>query len=54
MTVIIHEIDVEATRDAEHEGGGEGEPRPTEARPQQALIDLLELNQERRDRLAID
>lgn len=54
MAVIISEIEAEVSGEAAPESGGAGEPRPAEALPQQALLDLLELSQERKDRLASD
>ena len=54
MAVVIDEMvaNVEAT--PQHDGAGEGEPRPSENQDKQSMISLLELLQERRDRLAID
>ncbi len=54
MAVVIDEMvaNVEAT--PQHNGAGEGEPRPTEDQEKQSMINLLELLQERRARLATD
>ena len=53
MSVIIEELNAEV-ENGEREGGGADAARPTEGPSQQALIDLLELSQERKDRLAVD
>lgn len=54
MGVVIEEIEANVVRDTVHEGGGEGEPRPGAGDKEQSMIDLLELMQERKARLAID
>lgn len=54
MAVVIDEIVANVETAPQHDGGGEGEPRPTEDQEKQSMINLLELLQERRGRLAID
>lgn len=54
MSVIIEEINAEVESNQHHEGGGEGEARPTENQQKQSVLDLLELTQERKARLVID
>lgn len=54
MTVIIEEMQAEVDSRSPHEGGGEGETRPAEGQQQQSIIDLMELTQERKARLATD
>jgi hypothetical protein len=55
MTVHIDEITAEVVDSSQHhDGGGEGEARPTETQQQHSIIDLLELTQERKARLVID
>jgi len=53
MSVIIEEINAEV-ESSQHEGGGDGETRPTEGQQKQSIIDLLELTQERKARLVVD
>ncbi len=54
MSVIIEEFEAEIASTRPHEAGGEGEFRPTEDLQRQSVIDLLELTQERKARLAVD
>ncbi len=54
MAVVIDEMVANVEAAPQHDGAGEGEPRPTEDQEKQAMINLLELLQERRARLAID
>lgn len=54
MSVIIEEINAQVESNQHHDGGGEGEARPTETQQQHSIIDLLELTQERKARLVVD
>lgn len=54
MSLIIDEIHAEVESRTSHEGGGEGEARPSEGQHQQSIIDLMELAQERKARLVVD
>ncbi len=54
MAVVINEMIANVEAAPQHDGAGEGEPRPTEEQEKQSMINLLELLQERRARLAID
>lgn len=54
MGVVIDEMVANVEAAPQHDGAGEGEPRPSEEQENQSMINLLELLQERRSRLAID
>lgn len=54
MGVVIDEMVANVEPAKAFEGSGEGEARPTENQQKQAVIDLLELTQERKARLVVD
>lgn len=54
MGIVIDEMVANVEPTTIHEGGGEGEPRPTEEQQKQSVLDLIELTQERKARLVID
>ena len=53
MAIVIDEMIANIEAAPAHEGGGEGEPHLADER-QQAMVDLLELTQERKARLVVD
>lgn len=54
MGVIIDEMVANVEQPQRHEGGGEGESRPSDEQQEQSMLDQLELIQERKARLATD
>lgn len=54
MAVIIEEFSSEIVSEPAHDGNGAGETHAAESPQDQAVINMLELAQERKARLAID
>lgn len=54
MGIVIDEVVASVEQPLLHEGGGEGEPRPTAEQQKQSMIDLLDMMKERKARLVID